>query len=561
VLPRDPRDIDLREIALVAVLTVAIVVAMSWPLVTRLNHDIANDLGDPLLQAWQVAWGGHALTEQPSDYFQSNTFWPMENSLAFSDALIGYAPTGLIGSDTEAALVRYNLLFVFAYALAFFGAYLLARELGVGPTAALIAAAAFAYAPWRLAQNGHLHVISSGGIPLTLFLLARGYRRRKPWLILAGWLVAAWQVSLGFTLGLQLGYLLAVLGGVMLAVWLVRRRPALGRGVVAATLVGGTLLLAWTAVQARPYFEVADDNPQARAERGVESVRYFSPPPEGLLIAPAESRVWGPPTEEARAELDWAPEQAVIPGVTVIALALAGLVFPVYSFRLRIGLLIAAIVTGVLALGFRLLDGDLGYRFLYDHLPGWNSTRTPGRLMTLTTLALGLLAAAGAYGLIDPSRYTGSLRGRRIAGVGRAMVCVLAATAILLEGSGALAHPTVPEVPEGQVGVADPQMHLPSDNYNDLAYMFFSIEGFPRIINGTSGFTPPQLSAIRLRLERFPNPSTVRLLQRLGVRSVILHLDRAPGTPWENTATLPVDGLGITRTDKDEVVVYDIPPS
>ena len=59
-----------------------------------------------------------------------------------------------------------------------------------------------------MTEAGHLHVISSGGIPLALFLLLRGYRRGSRGLVLAGWLVSAWQISLGFTLGLQFAYLL-----------------------------------------------------------------------------------------------------------------------------------------------------------------------------------------------------------------------------------------------------------------------------------------------------------------------------------------------------------------
>ena len=106
---------------------------MHWPLPLHLGRDVPRDIGDPLVQAWQVAWGGHALAHQPLDYFQANTFWPLRNSLAFSDALVGYAPAGLVGSGPHAAIVRYDLLFLFAYALAFFGAYLLARELGRRP--------------------------------------------------------------------------------------------------------------------------------------------------------------------------------------------------------------------------------------------------------------------------------------------------------------------------------------------------------------------------------------------------------------------------------------------
>jgi hypothetical protein len=204
-------------------------VVMHWPLVLNLGDEIPKDLGDPLPQAWQVAWGGHALLDQPIEFFQSNQFWPVEDSLAFGDALIGYAPAGLIGDGPFDAVVRYDLLFLFAYALAFVGAYLLARELGVGPAGAAVAGAAFAFAPFRLEQDGHMQVISSGGIPLALAFAVRGIRLRRPGWLFTAWLVAAWQLSLGFALGLPFAYLLAA--GVVAAgvVWLIKGRPSLDR--------------------------------------------------------------------------------------------------------------------------------------------------------------------------------------------------------------------------------------------------------------------------------------------------------------------------------------------
>ena len=147
---------------------------MTWPLLIHLGSVVPRDIGDPLAEAWQPAWGGHALLHQPLHFFDANRFWPLKDSLAFGDALIGYAPTGIIGSGPHAAMVRYDLLFLFAYALAFFGAYLLARELGLSPAGAAIAGAAFAFAPYRLEQDGHLQVISSGGIPLAIAFAVRG---------------------------------------------------------------------------------------------------------------------------------------------------------------------------------------------------------------------------------------------------------------------------------------------------------------------------------------------------------------------------------------------------
>src|SRR5438128_913570 len=117
-----PDRFDWRPVLGVALVGVALSVVMSWPLVLHLNHDVANDAGDPLIETWQVAWTGHALLHQPLHFFDSNAFWPEHHSLAFEDAMIGYAPTALVGSGTVVALIRYNLLYLFAYALAFLGA-------------------------------------------------------------------------------------------------------------------------------------------------------------------------------------------------------------------------------------------------------------------------------------------------------------------------------------------------------------------------------------------------------------------------------------------------------
>src|SRR5262245_7078452 len=197
-----------HEFTLAALLSAALAVLMTWPTMRYPLYTIPNDVWDPTLQAWQMAWSGHTLLHNPLDLWNANAFYPEDFSYAFSDSLLGYFPAGMIGTGVTAALLRYNIMFVFAFALAFFGAYALARQLGARYAGALVAGAAFAYAPWRWDQAGHLHVLSSGGIALALAMLARGHgyslrhgyrpQLRKPGWALAGWLVAAWQVSLGF---------------------------------------------------------------------------------------------------------------------------------------------------------------------------------------------------------------------------------------------------------------------------------------------------------------------------------------------------------------------------
>ena len=279
------------ELAWAILAGVALAVLTSWPLVLHLPSRIAPDLGDPVRTAWQIAWVGHAMLHDPLHLFDSNAFYPHPLSLAFSDSLLGYGPAAFFGHGTVAALVRYNLLFLWAWSLCFVGAYLLGRELGLTKLAAGAVGIAFAYAPYRVTEAGHLHVISSGGIALALFLLLRGYRRGSTKLVLAGWLVSAWQVSLGFTLGLQYSYLIGILALLALLHWLHIGRPGLPRSLVVVTCIGMAIFGVVAIYQARPYLKVANEYPTAK--RTLKEVKTYSSGPAALVSASSENRVWG----------------------------------------------------------------------------------------------------------------------------------------------------------------------------------------------------------------------------------------------------------------------------
>ncbi|MBJ7458063.1 MAG: hypothetical protein JHD02_02630 [Thermoleophilaceae bacterium] len=548
----DPRKIPAREIALVCAGAVLLAIVVHWPLPLKLADVFPRDLGDPIVQAWQVAWGGHALMSQPLEFFQANQYWPLKDTLAFSDALIGYAPTGMIGSGVEAATIRYNLLFLFAYALAFIGAYFLARELKLRPAAAAVAGAAFAYAPWRLEQDGHLHVISSGGIALTLFLLARGYRTRRALTIVSGWLVAAWQVSLGFTLGLQLGYLLAFLGLLAgISLWRGGGEKLPPGRVLAATIAGGLVLLVTAVTLALPYQRVLENHPEA--ERSLERVASGSGPLWSYLSAPENNRVWGAATESIRQDhLTSIAEQTLFPGLVIFGLVLAGLAAPVFSKRLRVGLGAGALLLILLSLGVR--ESGIGqylpYRALFEFAPGWQGVRTPGRLNTLTSLIFALLAAAGTAWLID--RFS-----RRAAVATGAVIVAL----VCLEFAGDVLPGAPPEPAGAQAAIAAPQLHLPITIAANRRYVYWSTDGFPKIVNGRASIDPTSFSELTAEVSGFPDQRSVAALKTLGVRSVVLHPYLLVGTRWHDAAVKPTRGLGISRRVQGDLVIYDLPPA
>jgi hypothetical protein len=556
------RAITWREVGLAAIGACLLAIVMTWPLIWHLGSTVPRDIGDPLAEAWQPAWGGHALLHQPLHFFDSNRFWPIPDSLAFGDALIGYAPAGLIGSGPHAAMVRYDLLFIFAYALAFFGAYLLARELGLGPLGAVIAGAAFAYAPYRLEQDGHLQVISSGGIPLALAFAVRGVRLKRPWWIFWAWVVAVWEVSIGWVLGLPFAYAVGLIVLVGVVIWLRRGRPRIPRGMLVAGIAGAVIFTGVSYWIAHHYLYIADNFPAAK--RSPHEVAAFSGPLKVFLTAPEENFVWGAATAGIRDTLTTWQEKTLFPGAVILVLAIAGLWSSSLSKRWRIGIGIAAVAFAVLSLGFREGGGLLWpYRVLYDLLPGWDAIRTPGRMTTFTSLALALLAAAGADAAI---RAAGRWRWPGWSAIAIAGVLSLA---IVTEGRSLPFDPfdnqAQPEVPPALASTADipqPQLHLPALTAKEnRAYQLESTQGFPEMVNGRASTNPAVVLDLVKHMATFPDAATVRELQAYGVRTVIIHLGLTDGTPQAGAARKPITGLPLRRyrlADRPGLVFYDV---
>jgi hypothetical protein len=556
------REMSRREVGLAAIGACLLAIVMTWPLIWHLGSTVPRDIGDPLAEAWQPAWGGHALLHQPLHFFDANRFWPTNYSLAFGDALIGYAPAGLIGSGPHAAMVRYDLLFIFAYALAFFGAYLLARELGLGPVGAVIAGAAFAYAPYRLEQDGHLQVISSGGIPLAIAFAVRGIRLKRPWWIFWAWIVAAWQLSIGWALGLPFAYGIAGAVSIGVIAWLVRGRPPVPRRMIVAGVAGAVVFTLFSYWIAHAYLYIGDNFPASR--RSAHEVAAFSGPLKVFLSAPEESFVWGSATAGIRDTLTTWQEKTLFPGALILILAIVGLWSSSLSKRWRIGLGIAAVGFAILSLGFREEGGLLWpYRVLYEALPGWNGIRTPGRMATFTSLALALLAAAGAEAAIR------GLRRRRLPAWSAVAVTGVLALAIVTEGRSIPFDPfdnqAQPEVPAPLASTADipqPQLHLPALTAKEnRAFQLESTDGFPEIVNGRASTNPAIVLDLVKHMATFPDAATVKELQDFGVRTVILHLGLTEGTPQAGAQRKPITGLPLKRyqlPDRPGLVFYEV---
>jgi hypothetical protein len=541
-----------NEWTLASLAGLALAILMTWPTVLHLGSTVPKDLPDPMLQAWQLAWSGHAVTHDPLHLWHSNTFYPARYTFAFSDTLLGYLPANLIGTGPVAAVVRYNVLFLNACAMAFTGAYALLRQLGASRIAASVAGLAFAWAPWRYSQTGHLNIMSTGGIALAFAMLLRGHgwsprdgyrpERVRPGWALAGWLVAAWQIALGFGIGVPFAYALGGSVALGYGVGLVRGwRPP--RRLVSANVAGVAAFLAVSVFMMYPYLRVIHEYPQARI--GMRGVASFSPPALGLLVAPEDSLLWGSLHHGLRGRLGWWPEMTMLPGYTIYALAALGLFVSVWRVWLRALLAVAAVACMLCSLGTLGPHHGLPYRVIY-HLPGFDGLRTPGRLVLWTTLLLCVLAAGAVTAVA-----------RRGGWLPRTVTLVVLAL-VFAEGLNKMPVAQVPAEPAGYTAVSGPMLVLPTDLSSDKTYMMWSTDGFPALVNGGSSFNAPGLDPIRAVAEHFPDAVSVAELRRIGVRHVVVLRHEVAGTPYAGAANGPTDALGLTREEKGGLIIYTL---
>ncbi|MFB9297273.1 hypothetical protein [Kibdelosporangium philippinense] len=553
----------LREPVLVVLTGLLVTLAFYWRIVIDLRSTVLFDLGDPLLQAWELAWARHFLFNG-GDFWTGNIFAGAENNFAFTDSLLGYLPFSLVGgTGASDSILRYNLVFIFAATLAFVGGYMLVRQLGGTWHAAALGAVVFAWAPWRLAHVHHLNLLSTGGIALALFALARGHgfslrhgfrpELARPGWALAGWLIAAWQITIGFATGLPFLYVLGVIG-VVLLVTMLRRRAQISKRLWIADSAGVVVFLTITLLMVQPYLTAVK---LYQFKRTLDELKTYSPPPQGFITTSHFSWLWSDTGFTAWTwDMEPAPwEKWIFPGLVLLVFAAIGLAFSAWPRKVRVVLGIAVVVSGILALGTSFFHGTFSYLLLWKFMPGWDALRTPGRLILWTTLFLMLLAAGAVTRM---AQSLGRKYKQRIVG----LIMILPALGALTEAVPVFPYAHPPAMPAGLeqefANPGGPVVVLPMDLTGDSIPMLWSTKDFPVLANGNTGNYPKVWTELTTATKAFPSVRSVAALKHYGIHKVIVVKPMLEGTPYTRSLTRPIADLPLTRTDTGDIAVFTL---
>jgi hypothetical protein len=395
-LPRAPSTVRAREVALTTLGYVALVALMSWPLARDLVHSGPLYRPDGRLNAWILAWAGHALWHEPTRLFQAPTFHPLPDTLAFSENML--LPAALAAPFTAAggAVLGYNLVLIASLVLSGLATYLLVRRAGGDPLAAFVGGAYFAAGPHRWLRLTHIQAQLTVFLPLALLALDRFWERRTlRRALLVGVLLAAQGLS-----SVYLGVITAAVLAVAIAVALL---GGLGARELLRLSAGFLLAGILLAPAARPYF-------RTRAFLGQEfSLADVSGAATNLVsYAAAGTAFWGPITQR---QLGLEPlSDALFPGLVVLLLGVAGLAVAPRRYRA------VALAASAMAIFFSLGPETALYRWLHEHVVVVRVVRVLSRFALVPALALAVLAGL-------------ALSGRR------RLTCLAALAAILVESA------------------------------------------------------------------------------------------------------------------------------
>lgn len=505
-----------REFVSVTALFAVLTLLLAYPLSIHPASTVLPLAGDTRLFLWTLGWDVHALTHQPWAVFDANIFAPEGLTLAYSENCLGSA---LLAAPflwaTGNPVLAMNAVVLISCVLCGLGTYLLARQLGMSKEASLVAGLIFAFAPPRFLRLGQLHQAPVQWIPFCLLYVDRYLRDGRPRDLQLASAFFALQVLTSGHAGL-----FAIVAIACVTAWRAVRREPLrllraprGLGVVGAISIAIVVLLMI------PYLVVRQEQSWVRT---LDEARLWSPNLASFLESPSHVHRWlqsifGWRTAGARA--------ALFPGVLPLLLAPFGIWAVMRSGETRAkagAYVLIAILSLWLALG-----PDYGLYALAYNLPASNFIRVPSRYVTLTVLALAILAGVGLDRLTSGAKLL--LRGT-LAGI--LVMLLVAEFAVAPLG---VAPYDVP-IPEGDTWlasrpkpfvVAEVPLINPRDearaNSRQTIYMMHSTAHWQKTVHGYSGYEPPEHAELYRQLLAFPDDPSLAHLRRFGVTYVVVH--------------------------------------
>jgi hypothetical protein len=492
------------QLPAVALLVVAMTIFVTWPQALVMNSMIAAH-DDPMFSMWRLAWIAHALRDAPLHLLDANILYPAGRTLTFADTTILESSIALPLLWAKVPLtVTYNLLLLGGMAASGLAMFVLARYVVGAAGPALVSAAIFTMVPYRIEHFMHLELQWAMWIPLTFWALNRAIDERSR---RAG-LLAGLFLFLQIVSCVYYGVFLAI-ASAALVLLLGLTSPRRFMGALPVLALAGVVAVALTA----PYLWVYLETARTAGPRGFEEVAAYSATPASYLASPPQNWLWGWTSPRwGHAEL------SLYPGIIAVGLAAVAAV----SRPRRTVVVYAAVA----ALAVELSFGVHGRLYPWLEHAGLQGLRSPSRFAIVATCAIAVLAGLGVR----------TLQERFFAGTGRAAIPVAvslvligvdyANTGMYLTRATRPADATVYRVMRSAGPGVVIELPLPVPEGlpgRDANYQYWSTSHWHPLVNGYTALYTSEYIETLDRMRTFPDDQSIRRLETLGVRYLVVH--------------------------------------
>lgn len=485
------------------IIIIAVAMWSVWPAV-RSAFDSLTIGNEDILMVWILNQTIEKIPGNLANIFQGNIFYPYQNVMAYSDLLI---PSAFLSSIpvkiTAQPLLAYNLTLILGQILTMLVVYLWWKELTGKTWPAVLGSIALGLSQIRLHYFVHLQMWVMQWFLISVWMIWK-YRKTEQvkYLFVAGlfFAVQVWESLLPAMWIIFVG-----------AILLYPKINSLRNQIKSVLLIAGMVGILIFPV-ARVYWKVSNE---FGFTRNIREAAHFSMSVEDL----------------GRQFLS--PGLFILTGLTLYAIGRKNL-----KKEKELHWLIPVAILGlIMALGpvlkvngatFKISDIPIPLPYAITHyvIPGFGAFRTPSRWIWLFAFASSGIISLGFSKLKDNSAK---------------LILPLAFILAIVGGSRILTSIPMParsEYPEvykwlkNQEG--DAILELPVYTWGDgelhtqeLYRMLYSLEHGKNLINGRSGFIPPQRDLLFADLIRhFPSRDLDERLMSLGVDYIIIHKDQ-----------------------------------
>jgi hypothetical protein len=509
----------------------AMSVCYTWPLAwLGADHVFYRSpllLADAYYLLWVLSWSAHVLFTDPTRVFQGNVAYPAPHVVTGTETLLGVQPLfAPLWAGTGNPVLGLNVVVLASFILMALSMHYLVRRWTGSTLAAVTAAVAFTFAPWR--DLGRVYLLQMQYVPVLLLFVDRAIDRGAWRSGVAAGLVLGLQILTSIWVGFMAVLVIAVYGGVHWMASLGRWSSATWRSAVCVPLAALPLILPIVIAYA------------AAAAHG-----SLATDPDAL-VSLMKAQPFGVSYWVVAIYAGWGTCVAGVLGIVALTRA------PQRLDRIR---LVALCVCALAGLG--LAEGPAGvlgtsvapYRWLAAVVPGFDRLRAPVRFGAVTGFALSVLAG---YGVAALAALRGPGTARLVAGrVGALLVFAWVALPLVRH------PPVVPgAVPTGSRvppvyrwlaahGDGGTLLELPigarlglSQTAAAARAMYMSTYHWLPLVNAYTGFPLPSHALTERWAQQLPSPEALRVLSGCtGLRWILVHgsdprlasLDHVPG--------------------------------